>query len=568
LQIPSWIVLSTSSSVASFCSGNTNTATITASFRSTNSALTPAQLSALVGVPVTFSAFQGTLSNLQSTIQSNATATATLTSNGPAIPAGASAAIDNVPPGSVNVNINVISPPTLNFQPLPIAACPGNVVTFSVSASGPSLSYAWFKNLTPLSNGVTASGSIISGSATANLTIINTSIADNSVYNVLVTGGTGCETRSDNAPLTVQPLMIASANTSGNKVVKSYDYAVNDGSCSRIALVLPSGNEPVAGVVNASVTIDAGQPFHNGQPYVRRHYDIQPTVNPNTTTAYVTLYFLQSEFDDYNAAMPGTINDLPTNPGDATGMSNLRVTQYHGLGTNPGNYAGWAGPGPASVLINPGFGNVVWNSASGWWEVSFPVTGFSGFFVTGLISFPLPVTMRSIKAFEEQGSVRIHWEAAGEIDFSHYEVETSADGIVYSTLGTVKATGSTSYSFLHTTPASGINYYRLKLVDMDGRSSYSRVVSYLLNAGGYAVQVINNPFRQNLIVRIAANENTYMQLQLTDLTGRSIMKKTILVRKGTNLVTLPGENATAKGVYLLQISGGGFIKTFKVIKAE
>lgn len=570
LQISTWITLRTSSSVASFCAGSTNTATITASFRSTNgAAFTPAQLSAFMGVPVTFSASQGTLSNLQTTIQSNATATATLTSNGSAIPGFASAAIDNVPPGSAWVSINTNSSPTLNFQPSPFAACPGDQVTFSVSASEPSLSYAWFKNLAPLSNGLTASGSYISGSATATLLIINTSIEDNSsAYNVLVTGGTGCETRSDNAPLTVPPLIIASANANGNKDIKGYDFAVNDGSCNRIALVSPSGDEPVTGVVNASVTIDAGQPFHNGQPYVRRHYDIQPTVNPNTATAYVTLYFLQSEFDDYNAAMPGTINDLPTNPGDATGMSNLRVTQYHGLGSNPGNYAGWPGPGPASVLINPGLGNVVWNSASGWWEVSFPVTGFSGFYVTGLITSPLPVTMRSIKASEEQGSVRIRWEVASEINFSHYEVETSTNGIVYSTLGSVTATASTSYSFLHTTPASGINYYRLKLVDIDGRSSYSRVVSYLLSTEGYAVQVINNPFRQNLIVRIEANENTYMQLQLTDLSGKSIMKKTISVRKGTNLVTLPGENVTAKGLYLLQISGGGFLKAFKVMKAE
>jgi hypothetical protein len=567
LQIPTWIILRTSSSVASFCSGSTNTATITASFRSTNgAAFTPAQLAALVGVPVTFSAFQGTLSNLQSTIQSNATATATLTSNGSG--AVASVAIDNF---SVGVNINNFSSPTLNFQPSPFAACPGNVATFSVSALEPSLSYKWFKNLTPLSEGWTASGSYISGSTTATLSIINTSIEDNSsAYNVLVTAGNGCETRSDNAQLIVQPLTIASENADGNGNinVNGFDHAINDGFCNRIALVLASGDEPVTGVVNASVTIDAGQPFHNGQPYVRRHYDIQPTVNPNTATAYVTLYFLQSEFDDYNAAMPGTINDLPTNPGDATGMSNLRVTQYHGLGTNPGNYTGWPGPGPARVLINPGFGNVVWNSTSGWWEVRFPVTGFSGFYVTGLISFPLPVTMRSIIASEEQGSVRINWEVAGEIDFSHYEVETSTDGIVYSSLGTVKATGSTSYSFLHTTPASGINYYRLKLVDIDGRSSYSRVVSYLLTADGYAVQVIDNPFRQNLIVRITANENTNMQLQLTDLSGKSIMKKTISVRKGTNLVTLPGENATANGIYLLQISGGGFLKTFKVMKAE
>ncbi len=65
----------------------------------------------------------------------------------------------------------------------------------------------------------------------------------------------------------------------------------------------------------------------------------------------------------------------------------------------------------------------------------------------------------------------IEWQVTNEVNFSHYEKETSYDGSSFSTLGIAAATSNSIYSYLHSHPIAGINYYRLKMVDIDGNGS-------------------------------------------------------------------------------------------------
>jgi hypothetical protein len=174
------------------------------------------------------------------------------------------------------------------------------------------------------------------------------------------------------------------------------------------------------------------------------------------------------------------------------------------------------GAGPAAVLINPGGGNVNWNSTQNWWEVGFPVTGFSGFFVTGLINSVLPVTVRQVTASKTNDGVLVEWQVGNEVNFLHYEVETRHDGNGFSTVGIVAATNNTSYNFLHGNPVAGINYYRLKLVDIDGNFSYSRTVSCLNDDLNYSVRILKNPFVQNLQLKVELEKDLAMKFQLAD----------------------------------------------------
>ncbi len=84
---------------------------------------------------------------------------------------------------------------------------------------------------------------------------------------------------------------------------------------------------------------------------------------------------MQDDFDTFNAT-PGHGGNLPTGPGDNAGKANLRVYQYHGFSVTgqPGTYSG------GGTEIDPADGNIVWNAQYQWWEVTFDVTGFSGFF--------------------------------------------------------------------------------------------------------------------------------------------------------------------------------------------
>lgn len=561
-----WLQLKTTSSVAAICSGNSNnSSTITASFLQNSAGVDiPAEeLAALHGLSINFSAVLGNISGAQTTIQPNAMATATFTSNGTAGTATVTGMVDNIPSNDLAArsSITVNASPAINSHPSPRAVCTGNEAVFTVNASGTSLTYNWFKGAAPLTDGLTIPGSTIAGATTSTLSIQNPGTADiSTAYTVRVTGN-GCSTVSNPTQLVVAPLTLANTSRSTAHNVTTTDFALNDATCQRVALVQPSGASPVGGLIGAELTIDAGQPFYNGQPYVKRFYNITPSANANTATATITLYFLQSEFDSYNAARPGTENDLPAGPSDVNGRQNLRVTQYHGNGTTPGTHTG-----PGAVLINPGGGNVNWNSTHNWWEVTFPVTGFSGFFVTGLLNGVLPVTIRQVTASQMQNGILVEWQAAREVNFLRYEVETSTDGNNFARVGIVPATNNTSYGFLHPDPVTGINYYRLRLVDIDGNFSYSRTVSCSFGNLTYSARVLKNPFVENLQLRVEVKENVSMQLKLADLAGRIFLRKTVKLTKGSNMISLPEASGFSHGMYLLHINGGGFAETIKVIK--
>lgn len=191
------------------------------------------------------------------------------------------------------------------------------------------------------------------------------------------------------------------AATSSTQAVGLGNTPYLDNSCKLICSLQPLGALPVSGNITAKVFIDASLQNNNGAYYVQRHYDVLPATSPNTSTATVTLYALQSEFDSYNALVSSSFA-LPTSPVDTTGIANLRINQYHGTPTGgyaPSNYpATWGGSGPAQLVITPT--SVTWNNIDNRWEITFPVKGFGGFFVSGGNINPLAINMISSSAHQ------------------------------------------------------------------------------------------------------------------------------------------------------------------------
>lgn len=571
LQDNTWLQLRVKSADPEICSGNTaNTTTVTAHFLIDNmgNPVDSTRLGALEGVEVTFTSIPNTLSNAQATIQSDGTATATFTSNGFPGNIEVQAQADDVPTGDAEAHtaITVNASPNIIIQPAGRAVCPGNEAIFTVTATGEALNYNWLRGGIKLSDGETTSGSIIAGSITNALSVQNTGPDDiGSNYSVRIIDSNGCTTFSDNTTLIVGTLSLQNESGIIIEHVKPTDYAMNDGGCQRYALVKPEGSDPVSGQVTINLTVAGDQPAYNGQPYVKRYYNITPTNNPDNATALVTLYFLQSEFDSYNDARPGKENDLPVGPLDTKGIENLRITQYHGVGTTPGTYT-YKGTNPAVELLKPS--SVVWNSANNWWEVSFDVKGFSGFFVTGLINSALPVTLQRITASPTQNGNLVEWQVTNEVNFLHYEVEHSGDGNNFAKLSIVPATQSNLYRYLHRNPGAVTNYYRLKMVDIDGNYSYSRTVSCAAGDLVNALSILRNPFVDNLQLKLEVNEDMEANIEIADLAGRLLLRKKINVRKGSNIISLPETSSLLKGIYLVRLNSNGFNKTIKVVKAE
>nr|WP_295924009.1 hypothetical protein [uncultured Dyadobacter sp.] len=93
----------------------------------------------------------------------------------------------------------------------------------------------------------------------------------------------------------------------------------------------------------------------------------------------------------------------------------------------------------------------------------------------------LPVTLTHFAAHEEAGQAQLVWETAQEMNSEYFEIQRSTDAKTWHLIGSVSAKGNSQqlskYVFTDQHPASSINYYRLRSVDLDGSYSLSSIVS-------------------------------------------------------------------------------------------
>jgi hypothetical protein len=411
---------------------------------------------------------------------------------------------------------------------------------------------------------------------TSGATVIATP-ATTTTYTVNALNTVNSATGSTTITVTVNPASYTLAAVAGgpqicqNISVSPSGTNYRDGNCNLIATILPTGGATaVSNSINSCIKVDTGATKRGTATlYVARKYDLEPIVNPYpaTATADITLYYLQSEFNNYNSkASDSGYKSLPTGPADATGISNLVLRQFHGTGTNPGNYTG---PSQDFTTATSGF-TVTWNSTRSWWEVKVPVTSFSGFYITSK-PVVLPVTLEYFTGTQNNGINLLNWKANCTSDRVTFEVERSSDGVHFVTVATINADQlRCSQPFDNTDyhPLSGINYYRIKVIDPNDKYYYSNTISLLVKAKGFEIVNISpNPVaNENAVLRINIGEKAQVSIVIADLTGRIVGTQTAQLLTGLNQVTLDTRQL-ARGAYqVTTYAPGQTPKTTRLIK--
>lgn len=172
---------------------------------------------------------------------------------------------------------------------------------------------------------------------------------------------------------------------------------------------------------------------------------------------------------------------------------------------------------------------------------------------------PLPVDLISFSANEQGCSAHLNWKVANAADFSHFVVERSTDGRNFTAIANVPYTNVAGYAYTDLTPHEGLNHYRLKLVNINTRYSYSNTVSANIACSPDAVKVYPTVTKGTVLVNLPAG---YEKAQIKVFTSLG------------QVVTLPNSphvglnnlsfNGLAQGQYLLKISNGADVQTFKV----
>lgn len=405
---------------------------------------------------------------------------------------------------------------------------------------------------------------------------VTATVANTTTYTVSATNTGSGATGNTTVTINVDPASytLAATPAAGGTVVcqsktisGSTDY--RDGNCNLLATILPSGASPVSNVVNSCVRLDTGATKKGTVDlYLARNYDITPQVNPASATATLTLYFLQSEFNKFNLRATDSGHTLlPTGPADATGIANLVLRQFHGTGTLPNAYSGGMF---VDITTATAGATVTWNATRSWWEVRFPVAGFSGFYITSKKLVPVPITLEYFKGSKQGKLNMFEWKVNCTSTQAIFTLERSSDGIRFNGIGGFTATQDRclqAFNYTDASPLSGVNYYRLKITDVDGKSAYSSTITLLNKETGFAfVNMVPSVVTNTSVLNINSDINDRIQLVITDASGRQVQTQQAVLVPGGNAITI-NAGRLAAGIY--QVTGytdAGRAKTIRFVK--
>ncbi|MCU0346226.1 MAG: T9SS type A sorting domain-containing protein [Saprospiraceae bacterium] len=193
--------------------------------------------------------------------------------------------------------------------------------------------------------------------------------------------------------------------------------------------------------------------------------------------------------------------------------------------------------------------------------------------VNGVESFPLtalPVELAEFTATAKGSYNQLRWMTETELNSEHHIVERSADGIEnWQEIGRKQAAGTTQvkqeYGLEDKQPLP-LGYYRLKLVDFDGKYEHSKVVSVKRDADGFAVTgmfPVPSDRKVNLLVTLP--EAAELKVTVTDMVGRVVQLSEYDAIKGTNTLDIDMENFAA-GTYFVKLDNGLKQLTERIVK--
>jgi|GEM_PF-2121607 len=161
----------------------------------------------------------------------------------------------------------------------------------------------------------------------------------------------------------------------------------------------------------------------------------------------------------------------------------------------------------------------------------------------------LPISLLQFTATPQNYNVQLKWTMGEQANLSRYEVEYSTDNRVFEKIGVRPLVGTGAYSLVHTTPADGANYYRIKMIASDGSYSYSptRKINFIRTEG---VMVYPNPARDIINVSFKDMANNPVTISLIAADGKVVLHENIPLAGAVESIDV---SRFAKGYYYVKI---------------
>ena len=285
----------------------------------------------------------------------------------------------------------------------------------------------------------------------------------------------------------------------------------------------------------STATIKNGYAYGGATTSVANNLNNDPCFNI-LTASDITSYKYFMSLSGGGSREAGSFYDVPNFAGGAILPDNLKIT----LGAS--DYA--ESHAAALALVTTDYEG----------EIRQGVVGYGGtgtapdigadegeFVLTAPVCDLLPIELVEFTGWYNGVENELHWTTATEINSDYFEIQRSLNGIDFMTIGTTPAAGNSmellNYIFYDDAPGSGINYYRLKMVDIDGSYDYSNIIAIRLNNEVIQqITVFPNPSNNEITIEYLAAEAENIQIDFLDATGRKVISENRVLMQGVNLL--------------------------------
>jgi hypothetical protein len=243
-----------------------------------------------------------------------------------------------------------------------------------------------------------------------------------------------------------------------------------------------------------------------------------------------------------------------------TWMSGDSTINKNGASGSKGTFSPASKPGARS-------GSVAWKDKAG----NFWLMGGQGYGVKGsgylndLWKFApaapaVPVKFTYFTASPQNNTVLLNWKTTAEQQCAHYVIQRSRDSIVFDSIGIVTAScnrdTANNYTFIDKNPFSGINYYRIRVINKDGSPVYTPVRAVMMiPVTGFSVAIGPNPVTNELKLHIRSDQPVQLQLVVRDAAGNQLIRQNQQIAGGSITNVIPVRQLTA-GIYFLTVEDG------------
>jgi hypothetical protein len=179
----------------------------------------------------------------------------------------------------------------------------------------------------------------------------------------------------------------------------------------------------------------------------------------------------------------------------------------------------------------------------------------------------LPVTWQYVRGEMRTDGAWLWWGTANETNTKHFVVEHSTDGSSFEALGTVVAAGNSNsskqYQYVHTQPAAGLHYYRIKQVDKDGAFTYSAILLLQAQSLGADASIVPTVVASKFTLHLSKVYSQSLPYSIVSSAGAIIMQGKIAA--GANQASVQVGHLP-QGMYRLLLLAPEGRRTFNFLK--